>query len=125
MDIEEMIADAKAEEEVKSSFVDTFKEQLAENLKNNDTKAFVSLEEYAQLRMATRDLDLIINSVIDNCELNYSRNGLRFKDERDFFKLFKVLYPDIYTDAFNTKKEEQDGLIRSNPKADGGADELD
>ena len=110
MDIEEMIADARAEEEVaaeqeraareekaREDFRDTLREQLKEAFSNkDDSKVKVSLKEYVILKQKEADLDRILNAIADGLGLGYSKEYLTLRDTDKVVDAFRVLYPDVY-----------------------------
>ena len=110
MDIEEMIADAKAEEEVareqeraakeekaREDFRDTLREQLKEALiPKSESKVTVNLSEYVILKQKEADLDRILNAIVDGLGLNYSKDGLRLDESKNVIDAIRVLYPDVY-----------------------------
>lgn len=114
VDIEEMIADAKAEEEVareqeraakeekaRDDFRDTLREQLKEQLKEalipkSDNKVTISLSEYLILKQKEADLDRILNAIVDGLGLNYSKDDLRLGESDNVVSAIRVLYPDVY-----------------------------
>ena len=110
VDIEEMIADAKAEEEVareqakaakeekaREDFRNVLRKGLNEALNNkDDSKVTISLKEYVILKQKEQDLDRIMSAIVDNLELSYSREFLRLKDSDNLVDTFRVLYPTAY-----------------------------
>ena len=109
-DIEEMIADAKAEEEVageqaiensenkfkeelKACLIDSFKDNAKFSKENSVT---LSLNEYLILRFKERDLETITSAIISNLELGYDGESLRLNNKSDVVDVMKVLYPDMY-----------------------------
>ena len=109
-DIEEMIADAKAEEEVareqaiessenkfredlKAHLIDAFKDNIKLNKENSVT---LSLDEYLILKFKERDLENIISAIIPNLTLGYDGESLRLNNKSDVVDVIKVIYPDIY-----------------------------
>ena len=110
MDIEEMIADAKAEEEVareqikaakeekaREDFRDTLRERLKEALiPKSDNKVTISLSEYVILKQKEADIDRILNAIVDGLGLNYSKDGLRLDESQNVVDAIRVLYPDVY-----------------------------
>jgi len=105
-DIEEMIADAKAEEEVakeqaKTREEDNFRERLREQLKEaftskEDSKVSISLKEYVLLRQKETDLDRILNAIVDSLELGYNKDSLVIRGQDKVVGAFKALYPEVY-----------------------------
>lgn len=111
IEIEEMIADAKAEEEVKKD--NEFRTQLRNGLKDalgESTKVNINLSEYVQLKQKELDLDRILNALIDNVELNYSDDGLRLRDYDTLITVFRVLYPDVYDHLLAVELEHKEAL---------------
>lgn len=110
MDIEELIADARAEEEVaaeqeraareekaREDFRDTLREQLKEALiPKSDNKVTISLSEYVILKQKEADLDRILNAIVDGLGLSYSKDYLSLKESEKVVDAIRVLYPDVY-----------------------------
>lgn len=110
VDIEELIADARAEEEVaaeqeraareekaREDFRDTLREQLKEALiPKSDNKVTISLSEYVILKQKEADLDRILNAIVDGLGLSYSKEYLSLKESENVVDAFRVLYPDVY-----------------------------
>ena len=110
VDIEEMIADAKAEEEVareqeraakeekaREDFRDTLRERLKEALiPKDESKVTISLSEYVILKQKEADLDRILNAIVDGLGLSYSKEYLSLKESENVVDAFRVLYPDVY-----------------------------
>lgn len=110
MDIEEMIADARAEEEVaaeqeraakeekaREDFRDTLREQLKEALiPKDESKVAISLSEYVILKQKEADLDRILNAIVDGLGLSYNNEYLTLRGDDKVVDAFRVLYPDVY-----------------------------
>lgn len=110
MDIEELIADARAEEEVaaeqkraakeekaREDFRDTLREQLKEALlPKNENKITINLSEYVILKQKEADLDRILNAIVDGLGLSYSKEYLSLKESENVVDAIRVLYPDVY-----------------------------
>ena len=109
-DIEEMIVDAKAEEEVareqeraakeekaREDFRDTLRERLKEAfIPKDESKVTISLSEYVILKQKETDLDRILNAIVDGLGLSYSKEYLSLKESENVVDAFRVLYPDVY-----------------------------
>ena len=108
--IEEIIADAKAEEEVareqekaakeekaREDFRDALREQLKDALipRRDDEKVTISLKEYITLKQKEVDLDRILNAMVDSVYLNYSKDELRLNGDRPI-EVMRGLYPEAY-----------------------------
>jgi hypothetical protein len=126
VDIEEMIADAKAEEEVakeqakaeaetkaekaREDFRDTLREQLKEVFKpNNDNNITISVSEYVILKQKEADLDRILNAIVDGLGLNYSKDDLRLGESDNVVSAIRVLYPDVYDALLAAELENVEG----------------
>jgi hypothetical protein len=110
VDIEELIADAKAEEEVaaeqeraakeekeREDFRNTLRERLKEALISNDeSKVTISLSEYVILKQKEADLDRILNAIVDGLGLSYSKEYLSLRESEKVVDAIRVLYPDVY-----------------------------
>ena len=110
VDIEEMIADARAEEEVareqekaakeekaREDFRDTLREHLKEALKvrNDESKVTIPLSEYLKLKQKETDLERILSAIVDGLELSYNKEYLRLTDD-NVVDAIRILYPDLY-----------------------------
>ncbi len=97
LEIEEVIADAKAEEEAKkeADFKAKLKEGLQDAFKQEEPKVSITVQEYVLLKQKELDLERLVNIIIDDVELNYN-NELRLKSYDNIIDAFKVLYPEAY-----------------------------
>ena len=119
VDIEEMIADAKAEEEVareqakaakeekaREDFRNALRKGLNEALSNkDDSKVTVSLKEYVILKQKEQDLDRIMSAIIDDLGLSYNNEYLRISSGDNIIDAFRVLYPTAYDTIFEAELE--------------------
>ncbi len=111
IELEELIADARAEEEVaaeqeraareekaREDFRNTLREQLKDALKvrNDESKVTIPLSEYVILKQKEADLDRILNALVDDIELNYSKDALRIRGGERAIEAIRVLYSDVY-----------------------------
>lgn len=118
-DIEEMIVDAKAEEEVKAEqekaaklekAKEDFRKQLSEQLREafstkEDAKVTISLSEYVLLKQKEIDLERIVNNLLSGLELSYNNEYLKYSDGEKIGKLIKFLYPELYDGIFAEELE--------------------
>lgn len=118
VDIEEMIADARAEEEVateqervakeekaREDFRETLRERLKEVLlPKDDNKVTISLSEYVILKQKEADLERILDALVDDLELNYSKDALRVRGDK-VLEAFRVLYPEAYDHSLAAELE--------------------
>lgn len=119
VDIEEMIADAKAEEEVareqakaakeekaREDFRNALRKGLNEALSNkDDSKVTVSLKEYVILKQKEQDLDRIMSAIVDDLGLSYNNEYLRISSGDNIVDAFRVLYPTAYDTIFEAELE--------------------
>lgn len=120
--IDELIADARAEEEVakeqaiensenkfredlKARLIDAFKDNVKLNKENSVT---LSLNEYLILRFKERDLETITSAIISNLALGYDGESLRLDHKNDVVDVIKVIYPDMY-DAILEDLQQKEG----------------
>lgn len=106
VDIEEIIADARAEEEVAREMAKTaqeksFKDELREKLKETfrpreEERVTITLSEYVILTNKAMDLDRILNAIVDNLKLSYNKEYLTLYNEDKVVDAFRVLYPEAY-----------------------------
>jgi len=119
--IEEMIADAQAEEQVKAEFkssknkmADNFKADLKAALKNaladvtevDDQLVRITLGEYMSLVYMARDLDLLKNAIARSLGLSYNEEFLAIKHDDEILDVYKTLYREEY-DALLSKEQEK------------------
>ena len=119
VDIEEMIADAKADEEVareqakaakeekaREDFRHALRKGLNEALSNKDDgKVTVSLKEYVILKQKEQDLDRIMSAIVDDLGLSYNNEYLRISSGDNIVDAFRVLYPTAYDTIFEAELE--------------------
>lgn len=102
--IEEIIADAKAEEETKHLFMN--------ECKSNGTVT-INLNEYVLLKNQAHDLERLLQVIVNELEINSYNDDLRFDNEREVVKAFKVLFPKAYYEIFKMelkkKEDEKEG----------------
>jgi hypothetical protein len=105
VDIEEIIADARAEEEVareqaaakEKSFRDELRERLKETFRpREEEKVTIPLSEYVILKQKEADLDRVLNAIVDNLKLGYNNEYLRLDNEEKVVDVVRVLYPEAY-----------------------------
>ena len=115
MEIDEMIADAKAEEKVKAEqekdtnndFRDTLRNRLKEALTpKDDEKVTIRLDEYTVLTHKAMDLDRLLNAIVSCMELNYNKNGLRVYYDNRIIETFRALYPEVYESIYELELEK-------------------
>ena len=123
-EIDEAIADAIAEEEVKKEQIKAeaqekakasatdFREELKKLLKQNfserskENSVTLDLNEYLILKFKERDLELLVATILSNLKLSYDKEYLRLADSDKVVDVINVLYPDVYDDLLDTLNEE-------------------
>ena len=123
-EIDEAIADAIAEEEVKREQIKAeaetraeasatdFREELKKLLKKNfseETKknsVTLDLNEYLILKFKERDLEILVATILSNLRLSYDKEYLWLEDREKVVNVINVLYPDVYDELLETLKEE-------------------
>lgn len=117
VDIEELIADAKAEEEVRKEqpckdF--SFREELESHLKEafsdiktrKENKVTIDLNEYLMLKFKERDLERIVATILDEFKLHYTKEDLTLYDDGAIVNMIKALYPEVYQNILYDLQEE-------------------
>ena len=123
--IDEIIADARAEEQVareqaeerkkslKEKEDQKFKEDLREQLKEalfnlpSDNKISISVREYVELRQQAMDLERIVSAIVDELTLSYNDQYLVIEDKEKIVDAIRVLYPDAYNNLLNMELERK------------------
>ena len=115
--IDEIIADAMAEEEVKreqektkakKKAADNFKKELKESLVNMvaelapqaEQTVKISLSEYIGLVYTLRDLELLKAVLFNNMTLSYSKEYAKLTNDEEIINVLKLLYPTEYNEAY-------------------------
>ena len=107
--IDEMIADAKAEEEVNKDFRETLRDKLKDTFTVEaieSPKVTIDLYEYLILKYKARDLETIIKAILVSLKLNYSKDDLKLSND-EVLDAFKVLYRETYEDILAEKLAEE------------------
>ena len=97
-DIDEAIADALAEEEVKPIMKPSY-----------ETKVTIDLEEYIDLRMKEKDFNLIMSVIAEYMGLDYRDEDIYFRGNDQLTDAFKLLYPDVAKTIFGKLKAKKEG----------------
>lgn len=106
IEIEEMIADAKAEEETKNA-VEKIKKYIAPE-KVRDSKVTIDLDEYIELKLKEQNHIRLADVIADSLELDYYGEELRIKDNSEILNAFKLLYPNTYYDLLVNAIEQKE-----------------
>ena len=122
-EIDEAIADAIAEEEVKKEQpaeepkTYDFRDELEAHLKDafsesilekHGTRIKIDLDEYITLKLKAIDLDRIMNAIIDELGLSYSKEYLTLKDSSRITETIRALYPDMYDNVLAIELAQAD-----------------
>ena len=122
--IEEIIADARAEEEVareqkkaeidqgEESFRETLREGLKDYFNKSNKEITINLADYIVLMCKAKDLERILAAILDGLELSYNNEYLTLRDGDKVTDAIRVLYPEAYDaiyaaelDKVNEEKE--------------------
>jgi hypothetical protein len=95
--IEEMIAEAKAEE---NAFVE----------KKDNREISIPLAEYVYLKQKEIDFDRLLEAILGNARLNYDKSGVMIEDKENIFSVIKTLFSNVYDYIY--KFYEQQYLLR-------------
>lgn len=105
MDImDEMIADARAEEEVRKAQIEA---KLAET-KKDSTKVSIDLEEYVGLRMAFEDYKKLVDSIFKGCRYYTYGADISINEDKTVMTLLRLNFPEIYAETLLKLKEEKE-----------------
>ena len=109
VNIEELIADARAEEEVARSLKDDIRAELRNKTKEKEVVK-ITVDEYVSLCMKAADLQRLTYAIWKDLGLSYSGEKLTVSGENTL-KAFEVLNPEVCEDVFEslqkTKEEEK------------------
>lgn len=105
MNIDEVIADAMAEEQVAAETKKTKKPSFQPK-----SLATIDLEEYVMLRQIEADHKRLLGLIIDACELGYSKTELRMYGE-DVLQYIRMIYPEEYETRLAELKGGDDGSL--------------
>lgn len=106
MNIDEVIADAKAEEEVNKVLTEK-PPRFMETWQSEE----VAMPVYKVLEMAQSDKDFnrLLDVIIANFDLNYNKTDLVIRDTQPIVEAMKVLYPhlcEMILDDLREREEE-------------------
>ena len=118
VDIEEMIADAIAEEQVAKEQAETkgkeeqrnrdfFKSLMRGESSADKREVTIPLSEYVELKDKERDLDLILKAIIEGMGLSYNNEYIYLKNEGEVTNVFRILYPEVYEELFKQALEDK------------------
>lgn len=91
--IEEMIAEAKAEE---NSFPEKDNREIS-----------IPLAEYVYLKQKEIDFDRLLEAILGNARLNYDKSGVMLEDKEDIFSVIKTLFSNVYNYIYNDLLEKE------------------
>ena len=105
MNIDEMIADAQAEEETTRERM----KAVVERPKRKTEEVTISLHEYLILRQKEVDMDRLFDAVIQSLELSYNNSYLYIKNDEKIMDTIKILFAPVYDVLFEQKKAMKEG----------------
>lgn len=106
MNIDEVIADAKAEEEVNK--VLTEEKEVMETWQNE--KVSTPISSLLVLSQANKDFERLLDVIIASLELNYNGKGLAIRDASAIVEAMVVLYPHLCQDILDDLQEREEGV---------------
>lgn len=108
--IDEVIADAMAEEEVAKDFRNNLKNEVAQafGAQKTEQTVTISLEEYLYFNAKNMDFDRVMNAIVKDAALSYDKERLIVSDRENIFNTIKVLFPDIYDNLFKRLLKEDE-----------------
>lgn len=106
MNIDEVIADAKAEEE--ALIAEKKPTPFMETWQSED----VAMPVYKVLEMAQADKDFnrLLDVIIANFDLNYNKTDLVIRDTQPIVEAMKVLYPHMCEMILDDLREKEEGV---------------
>lgn len=111
VNIEELIADARAEEEVSRKQAETFKEEIARKLKEKapekkvESMVAIPLSEYVGLVQKSVDFDRILGALEHSFEYSTIYAELVLRDRKsDVANAYKVLFPVEYNAIYEEER---------------------
>lgn len=105
VNIEELIADARAEEEAARSLKDDIRAELRSKSEAEETVK-ITVKEYVSLVMQAADLKRFLYEIANDLELSYNKEHLTINGSKTL-KCLEILYPDICKDVFELLTEEE------------------
>ena len=113
VNIEELISDARAEEEVARKQAETFKEEIARKLKEKrpekkaESMVAIPLSEYVGLVQKSVDFDRILDAFKNSFEYSEIYSELVLRDRKsDIANAYKVLFPVEYKAIYEEEKRK-------------------
>ena len=97
-DINEVIADAIAEETTKTA---------PKEIKT-ESKVTIDLSEYVALKQKEHDLGILLTSFMRDLKLRYDKEGLSLNGEYNILDAFHILFPAAYNEIYNDLLEEEE-----------------
>ena len=116
LNIDEMIADAKAEEQVEKEQAKATEEKEKEDFKEalkaalmpkSDSKVTIPLSEYVILLQKEADLGRLLDAIVHSLDLGYNDEYLILNKSENVVDAIRVLYPDVYDHLLTKAKLER------------------
>lgn len=117
LNIDEMIADAKVEEQVEKEQAKATEENEKEDFKEalkaalmpkSDSKVTIPLSEYVILLQKEADLGRLLDAIVHSLDLGYNDEYLILNKSENVVDAIRVLYPDVY-DHLLLERAEKEG----------------
>ena len=102
--IDEMIADAKAEEEIALEMKKTKKPSFQPVAKNTAT---IDLEDYVMLRQIEASHRRLVNLILENSDLAYNEKSLSLRGN-DVLEFVRMVYPASYEQRLKELQENKE-----------------
>ena len=74
------------------------------------------LELLVNLKIDAKSYTMIVDTILDHCELGYGGDNLRIESETSILAVVKALAPDEYNNRLNELKEENKRIRAENEK---------
>lgn len=111
-ELDEIIADAKAEEEVKKEqfkkrmeeITASAKERMEKSLQEAKDKITISRDDYVSLKLVQADYTRVMDAIFRYADYNKYSESLGIKD--DFMNVISFLYPEDYANKLEELKAE-------------------
>lgn len=108
MNIDEVIADAKAEEEANMTLLTAEKADSMETWQGGEVS--IPISYLLKLSQANEDFGRLIDIIVTNFELNYNNTDLAIRDPQPIVEAMKVLFPHLCQDILDDLQEREEGV---------------
>ena len=105
MNIDEVIANAKAEEEANMTLLTAEKADSMETWQNE--KAPIPISSLLVLSQANKDFNRLLDIIVASLELSYNGKDLAIRDAGAIVEAMKALYPHLCQDILEDLQERE------------------